>query len=211
MKISYYKIYTTSIKSIFVNTILTFLGKTVSCEKLLKFLTEHLRLCSENGIRVLMLVSDMAGDNQGLWNLLGIHAHKSHVNVATPNPASVQDTLLVMDDPSHALKNLKNAMMKYKIRVPVWFLQKAGFKMCDNAASTPLMLVDIYHWLDELLSLKESNRGGLNVAFRLRKCHLRPSNWEKMRVSNTLGVLNLHTVTALKVCVELGMPINFNL
>jgi hypothetical protein len=77
--------------------------------------------------------------------------------------------------------------------VPDWFLKRHN--LCASEACSVLSL------LEKLLDLQEGDGGStLSATHKLAREHLHPSNWQKMRVSFTLAVINPRVAAALQIC-----------
>lgn len=78
-------------------------------------LFEFIKVCQENNIHIVAMVSDMSSDNQALWSQLGVYANNQGDNVLVPHPLKAGEFFVLMDDTTHALKNFKQAILKYKV------------------------------------------------------------------------------------------------
>lgn len=94
-----------------------FKGHSIDATKLKTVLFQIIEECELNDIVLKGLVSDMSSDNQALWNQVGVYANATGENVLVSHPHKDGNYIVLMDDPTHAMKNFKHAMLKYKVKI----------------------------------------------------------------------------------------------
>lgn len=102
-------------------------GLSLDADKLKNHLYETMKVCQANNLNVVALVSDMSSDNQALWNRLGVYANVTGDNVLVPHPFNDGKYFVLMDDTTHALKNFKQALLKYQVKS--FIIRKAAKKI----------------------------------------------------------------------------------
>jgi hypothetical protein len=140
---------------------------------------------------------DFGTDNQAIFAEVGVFATKEDENVLVVNPADSTEYLVFLVDPPHTTKNVHFCGLKYRIRVPQWWLESHGLGDLRG------VLVDVEHWVTKLIDIQDTQ--GLQLVPGLNRNHIRPSaSWEKMRMGTTLMIINSRVVVAILVCVERG-------
>lgn len=157
-----------------------------------------LNQCNAAGIKIKVICTDQASDNQALWGLLGIFATRRAHNVLFKSPCNPDENLIFMPDPPHAIKNLKGASMQYEIKVPQWLFEKYGLTDLDPLTTT----VKLKQTLKQLVQIEKANE--VEFVKGLEEC-LEPGGYEKMRMHYTLTVVNYKVVAAIESCVEDGI------
>lgn len=164
---------------------------------MLAMLFDILRECHNAGIKVKVVTTDMASENQALWRLLNIFGNRNGHNCLFPSPSEPNTNMIFMPDPPHAIKNLKGACMKYSIQVPQWLFEKYNLQDLDPLTNIKMKMV-----IEKLIEIQKS----LNVVLvdGLDDSIVNPDGFEKMRMKFTLRIINFKVVAAIEMCVAEG-------
>jgi len=166
-------------------------------------LVEIFKYAHEQGIEIPVISSDMASGNRAIWRILGVFANRKADNCLITNPADSTKKTVFMPDPPHTIKNFKGATTTYKIDVPKSFFEKHGLIHLYSEKEKERPKVDVKKWLKRLIAIQRSEN--LSLVPGLNESHIFPNTWEKMRMMNTLMVINDKVVMAIIVCVHLGL------
>ncbi|KAJ3659496.1 hypothetical protein Zmor_011182 [Zophobas morio] len=144
------------------------------------------------GLKVDVVISDMAGQNQAVLRQLGIRAGRySPVRGATQHPCDPQRKLYVSPDPPHIFKNLRDHLTNGSvIKIPNEIV--AIHQLHSDEVSIKYI---------EMLLNKEREME-LKMAPYLKESCIKPSHFEKMKVSLAVRLLHHDTGAAIRYCVE---------
>lgn len=92
-----------------------FTNKSCDGKKYFPVVNEIIKMTENIGLRVIGVVSDMGGANQGLWRLFGICevSRFSTVRNKCPNPSNNIPQLYFFHDPAQSWKNLKDGALNH--------------------------------------------------------------------------------------------------
>ncbi|XP_064478745.1 uncharacterized protein LOC135392046 [Ornithodoros turicata] len=134
----------------------------VKADLLAKIVLEAVILCDEAGLHVDFITSDGAAWNRQMWKSFGVGIKPGGVKCKVQHPVSAERSLQFISDFPHLIKCVRNMLVK------------AGF-------CTPKGRVFIEH---VEAAWKEDNRAiCLKAMPRITHSHLRPNNFEKMKVN----------------------------
>ena len=145
------------------------------------------------GLFVRVCVSDMGVANQDMWRTVGVHSCKDSLQNYIQHPCSSSDRLYFMADPPHLLKNVRNSLLTQCIILPATVVTQFGL---------PSNLVSVDH-VRKLVSLQDELH--LKLAPALKKAHVFPGQYQKMRVNMASALLGHTTASALRYCVSVNL------
>ena len=141
-------------------------------------------------------MSDMGAANQDLWKHVGIASTRTSLQNSIPHPCFDSNSthcLYFMADVPHLLKSIRNCLLTQSIILP-------DFVMADaNLQSNVVSLQPI----KDLIAMQDNMT--LKIAHKLKKIHVEPGNFQKMKVSIAAQLLSHSTASALKLCVGRGL------
>lgn len=165
-------------------------GSSVDGGKLWAMTKEIIKELGVRGFMVNAVVSDMASSNQGMWRAAGITSGRDSVTCRVPHPFFAGRHLHFLADVPHLLKNLRSALLKHNIQLPI----ETVVKYC-----LPTPEVQSSH-IAALVKFQEGKE--LKLAPKLTRAHIFPSHYQKMRVNLAAQVLSHSTASAVRVLVE---------
>ncbi|KAJ3641206.1 hypothetical protein Zmor_027721 [Zophobas morio] len=133
----------------------------------------------------------MGSANQAMWKTFGIKAgRKCETKNYVLNPVNGEKIYFLADGP-HLLKNIKQCLVQNKIiQLPNDFVEK--YKLTSD-------LVDVQHIKD---FCEEEGKFELQFASKLNVDLLQSNHFNKMKVSNSLNVLNRNVSCGIKFDAE---------
>ncbi|XP_064474601.1 uncharacterized protein LOC135388758 [Ornithodoros turicata] len=134
----------------------------VKADLLAKIVIEAVILCEQAGLHVDFITSDGAAWNRQMWKSFGICSTTDGVKFKVEHPVSSERCLHFISDFPHLIKCVRNMLVK------------TGFQ-------TPEGRVLIEHV--EAAWKADSSNISLKAMPRITKSHLRPNNFEKMKVN----------------------------
>ncbi|XP_077512561.1 uncharacterized protein LOC144123634 [Amblyomma americanum] len=88
-------------------------GAYVSGDVLKDFVFHLIKLCTDIGLRVRCVTSDMRSSNHAMWRSLNLSSSRNAVTVSSvPHPFISNETLHFMPDPAHVLKNVRGHFVR---------------------------------------------------------------------------------------------------
>ncbi|XP_049524411.1 transposable element P transposase isoform X1 [Dermacentor silvarum] len=170
-----------------------FTGNSFSSGAVKAIIIEIIQDCETAGMRVDAVVSDMGGENMGLWRQFGVVGKHSAPTVSCVHPCDASRKLYFMADVSHLLKSLRNHLTRgQSIFLPPDIVLK--HKLPSNEVS-----------LDHVKQLVEFDlKHQSNIAPHLKAACLNPGHFEKMKVGLVFTLLNHDTTAALRFLVQKG-------
>jgi len=146
------------------------------------------------GLQVLAVTTDMCPANTGLWNLVGIQSTHSILTSAVVHPCAADRSLYFIADPPHLLKNLWNCVLAHEVTLGSPIVSKYNL---------PSDIVKGFVFVSQLIDAQ--NCRDLRVAYKLKSCHVTPSQYEKMKVSYAAQFFSCSTAAAIQTCVNLAI------
>lgn len=153
----------------------TFAKGATSSKKLKTFTIQCIEKLGEIGLNVRAVVADQGPNNRGLFNQLKVSKDKPYFFYN-------HQKVYCMFDPPHLLKSLRNNFRKYLMTVegkPVRFHHVDNFYKYDK--SRPLRL-----------------------APKLKKRHIHPISFSKMRVKDAAQIFCHSVAAAMSTCISFG-------
>lgn len=141
------------------------------------------------GINVRAVVCDMGSCNRAMWHTVGITASRETVVNAVKHPAMQDQTLYFLPDVPHVLKNVRNCMLTQDILLPSDIVTQY---------TLPGPVVTVSH-VQRLLEFQESSE--LKIAPALKRKHVKPKQFEKMKVSYAAQLFSHSVSSALRFCI----------
>ena len=160
-----------------------------------KFTQEVIQASESAGLRIQGVTTDMGPANTGLWNHVGIESTRSRVIPAVTHPCDSSDRLLYfVADPPHLLKNLWNCLLIHQINLSSQTVQRYNL---------PSDVVKGFVYVSQLLDVQNCHE--LRMAYKLKSCHVTPTQYEKMRVCLAAQFCSRSTSAAIRTCVNLDI------
>lgn len=169
-----------------------FTGASFSGSECANIFKEIVRRCSEIGLDVIAVTSDMGAGNRAMWKDLNIIAGKhSRVSCSTPHPENPSKVIHFLADVPHIIKNLRNHLCRLqKIVLPQDVVDK------HNLPS------DVVHlWpVKELMSHERGK--AFKLAPHLTDTHLSQGHFDKMKVCYAVDLMSHKTACAIEELVK---------
>ena len=157
--------------------------------------TRKIIVASESvGLKVLAVTTDMGPANTGLWNHVGIQSTRTTLTSAVVHPCADDRSLYFIADPPHLLKNLWNCILAHEVTLSSPIVSKYNL---------PSDIVKGFVFVSQLLDAQNCHE--LRVAYKLKSCHVTPSQYEKMKVSYAAQFFSRSTAAAIQTCVNLDI------
>lgn len=145
------------------------------------------------GFKIQCVTSDMGPVNTGLWNNVGIQSMRTSLTPAIQHPCVAHRTLYFAADPPHLLKNLWNCVLSHRITINSETVTKHGLPSDVVKAA----------YVQQLMDLQQGHE--LRLAYKLKQCHVTPTQYEKMRVHIAAQFYSQTTAAAIQTCVQLEL------
>jgi len=172
-----------------------FTGASLKREPFWKFTQEVIHASESAGLRIQGVTTDMGPANTGLWNHIGIESTRSRVISAVIHPCNSSDRLLYfVADPPHLLKNLWNCLLVHQVNLSSQTVQRYNL---------PSDVVKGFVYVSQLLDSQNCHE--LRMAYKLKSCHVTPTQYQKMRVCLAAQFCSRSTAAAIRTCVNLGI------
>lgn len=140
-------------------------------------------------VNVRAVVCDMGSCNRAMWRAAGIVSCKEVITNSVKHP--VRDQLLYfLPDIPHVLKNVRNCLLSNDILLPPEIVKEY---------SLPGAIVSMSH-VQNLHELQQASE--LKIAPSLRRQHVAPKQFEKMKVRFAAQVFSHSVSSALQFCVN---------
>jgi len=171
-----------------------FTGNSVFGSALKPIILNIIREAHEVGLHVVSVTSDMGACNRAMWNSFGISCGRLTKTVnRIPHPCISDKHLYFLADAPHVIKNLKAAIVNGQdISLPDWAVK-------DNKLSCGVVTAN---HLQKLLDFQENLQ--LKISPGLTSKTLKPSHFEKMKVSNAMSLFSHSNSAGLAYLVEQG-------
>ena len=140
------------------------------------------------GLFVRVCISDMGPANQNMWKTVGVFSRRNEFQNYTQHPCSASDRLYFMADTPHLLKNIRNCLLTQSIVLPDFIVQSSNL---------PSKYVSMEH-IRQLVSIQDQME--LKLVPNLKKAHVFPGQYQKMRVNMAATVISHTTASALRFC-----------
>jgi len=147
-----------------------FITQKTSAQMIWEYLKSVMISVHENSLKVVMLSSDIGGNNVAIVNLIGVYSTKDGVNTNVPHPVPGDADLIWATDVPHGLKNFWTHITRAHMTIPEALRDK--FRL-------PSVVVSVSHVV-ELLRLQEN--AGPKLVPGLTASHVIPAQFEKMGV-----------------------------
>ena len=130
----------------------------------------------------------MGPSNQNMWKSIGVFSRRNEIQNYIPHPCNATERLYFMADTPHLLKNIRNCLLTQSIVLPEFAVQSA------NLSSR---YVSIEH-VRQLVSIQDTME--LKLVPSLKKAHVFPGQYQKMKVNMAATVISHTTASALRFC-----------
>jgi hypothetical protein len=154
--------------------------------QLIRNIIVELGKCSVN---VRAVVCDMGSCNRAMWKVAGVGASRDGIHNYVQHPFFADQSLFFMADVPHVLKNVRNCMLTQDILLPADVVQQCQL---------PGPIVSIGH-VRKLVALQE--KSDLKIAPFVRRQHVEPKQFEKMKVRFAAQLMSHSTASALRFAV----------
>ena len=172
-----------------------FTGASLKREPFWKFTQEVIKASESAGLQIQGVTTDMGPANTGLWNHVGIESTRSSVIPAVTHPCNSSDRLLYfVADPPHLLKNLWNCLLVHQVNLSAQTVQRYNL---------PSDVVKGFVYVSQLLDAQNCHE--LRMAYKLKSCHVTPTQYDKMRVCLAAQFCSRSTAAAIQTCVNLDV------
>lgn len=170
-----------------------FTGNSVYGSALKPIVVNLLKKAHTIGLEVVAVTSDMGAGNRAMWKSFGVQCGKYVTTVnKVASPVSPSNSVHFLADAPHLLKNLKAALVNgQEVKLPDWVVIKY---------SLPSNVVTVQH-LHTLVEFQTTMELKLSPALNAKT--LRPSHFDKMKVSNAAHVFSHANGAALEYLVKL--------
>lgn len=169
-----------------------FSGASLKREPFWNFTRKVIDAAESVGFKIQAVTTDMGPANTALWNHAGIESTRSKVSSAVAHPYAADRLLYFIADPPHLLKNLWNCVLVHEVTLSPQTVQKYNL---------PSDVVKGFVYVSQLLDAQNSHE--LRLAYKLKSCHISPSQYEKMRVCFAAQFFSRSTAAAIQTCVNL--------
>lgn len=154
--------------------------------------------CESIGLRIHFFTADYGAANRTMWHDYGVSTKKDSLSAisAIPHPVAPGRTLEFIPDPVHVFKNIVQGWLSNSVlKLPDWYV---------SLRSLNSNIVDTAH-LTRLVQTEQNQR--VKMAYNLMPAdvdfeHLKISNVDKMKVSNSTKYCNNHLAAALNVLAD---------
>ena len=170
-----------------------FTGNSFKREQYWDFTKRVIEASEAAGFKIQCVTSDMGPVNTALWNHVGIQSMRNTLTPAITHPCDADRTLYFVADPPHLLKNLWNCVLAHRITINAETVKKHGL---------PSDVVTGTH-VQQLKDLQQGHE--LRLAYKLKQCHVSPTQYEKMRVCLAAQFFSRTTAAAIQTCVQLEL------
>lgn len=143
-------------------------------------------------VNVRAVVCDMGSCNRAMWRAAGIVACKDQIVNRIHHPVVTQSLYFLPDVP-HVLKNVRNCLLSNDIVLPPETVQQY---------SLPGAIVSMSH-VQKLHELQQAS--DLKIAPSLRRQHVAPKQFEKMKVRFAAQLFSHSVSSALQFCVNANL------
>ena len=169
-----------------------FTGDSINGEYLGNFVKQILIKCSNIGLNVICVTSDMGSSNQSFWKSYGVIAGRyTLTNNFFQHPDVPQKKIFIIADPVHLFKNIRMALLNNKtIELPENVVAQHNLQHNLVQASHIKELVD---YQDKL---------NFKLAPKLHEQDLTPSHFQTMRVSSATNVISHSVSSGLKFLAD---------
>jgi len=171
-----------------------FSGASLKREPFWNFTRKVITASESAGFKIQAVTSDMGPANTALWNHVGIESTRSKITSAVEHPCAADRSLYFVADPPHLLKNLWNCVLVHQITLNPQTVQKYNL---------PSDVVKGFVYVGQLLDAQNSHE--LRMAYKLKSCHVNPTQYEKMRVCFAAQFFSRSTAAAIQTCVNLSV------
>ena len=168
-------------------------GDSVQGAILSNIITRVITELSTVDVNVRAVVCDMGSCNRAMWRSVGVMATSERVVNSVKHPVLPDEQLYFLPDVPHVLKNVRNCLLSQDILLPPDIVDQYNL---------PGPIVSISH-VRSLLALQESSE--LKIAPSLRRKHVEPKQFEKMKVSLAAQLFSHSVSSALKFCVAMQL------
>ena len=153
-----------------------------------KLVTDCDLFCAKVGLQLVAIGSDMGSENLTLWKALGIMVQRNGVrkNYFELNNRNI----FVIPDPCHLLKNLKAAMLKQDLELPLWYVNEKGLP-------SPIVRGQYIVQIFEATAKNE-----LKELHHLNKGDIYPDNFGKMNVGSAVRFFSTKTAQAIRSAIK---------
>lgn len=166
-------------------------GVSTQAEHMYDLLNRCLKFVESMGLTVVSLISDMGNNNTGLWSKLGIKCTKYGERI---NHFTIDDnTVYVVPDTCHLLKNLRNAVQKHDLYLPEELVIKEELP-CSTISSK---------YITTLWQIEMNGEKPIRSLFHLKKEDMDPDNFQKMHVGSAAKYFSEITATAIDTAIVL--------
>ncbi|KAK3909961.1 Transposable element P transposase [Frankliniella fusca] len=155
--------------------------RAVKSDKLHKIIIEAIGLTENSGFFVDCIFTDAATWNRSMWDLLGIN----QLSPSCEHPVDSSRELRFASDFPHLMKSLWTRM-----------LDKKELKLPEG-------IVTLSHWKARL-TLEETK--GIKGVFSLKRDHIEPTNYQKMKVRLALQFFGGRVADGMQHYMRLGVP-----
>ena len=169
-----------------------FTGDSMKGEALWETAKEIVVMLGKKNVNVRAIVSDMGACNQAMWNSAGVYVNSVHIKNCVDHPHFANQQLYFLADIPHLLKNIRNCLLANNILLPLDVVT-------TNSLPNNTVSVEPVHQLVEL-----QNKTNLKIAPSLTAAHIKPGQYEKMKVSIAAQFFSHSTASALRFLSEHG-------
>ena len=169
-----------------------FTGDSMKGEALWETAKEIVVMLGKKNVNVRAIVSDMGACNQAMWNSAGVYVNSVHIKNCVDHPHFANQQLYFLADIPHLLKNIRNCLLANNILLPLDVVT-------TNSLPNNTVSVEPVHQLVEL-----QNKTNLKIAPSLTAAHIKPGQYEKMKVSIAAQFFSRSTASALRFLSEHG-------
>jgi len=169
-------------------------GASLKREPFWNFTRRVIEASESAGFKIQGVTTDMGPANTAVWNHTGIESTCSKLTAGVLHPCAADRTLYFIADPPHLLKNLWNCLLTHEVTLGSQTVQKYDL---------PSDAVKGYVYVSKLLDAQNSHE--LCMAYKLKSCHVTPSQYEKMRVCFAAQFFSRSTAAAIQTCVNLDI------
>jgi hypothetical protein len=161
-------------------------GASVEGDVLWQIVKQVIEQLHAVAVNVRAVVCDMGSCNRTMWRAAGVTACKEEIVNTIKHPTLPDQRLYFLPDIPHVLKNVRNCLLSHDILLPPEVVEQYNL---------PGPLVSVSH-VRALVDLQESS--DLKIAPSLRRKHVEPKQFEKMKVSTAAQMFSHSTSSGLK-------------
>jgi len=170
-----------------------FTGTSLKREPFWAFTQQVINASEVAGFKIQCVTSDMGPVNTALWNHVGITSSRAGIIPSITHPSSPDRKLYFLADPPHLLKNLWNCVLTHRITISAEIVSKY------HLPSDVVTGIYVQQLMDQ------QNCQELRMAYKLKTCHVSPTQYEKMRVCYAAQFFSRSTAAAILTCVKLDL------